>query len=275
MLAMKTRDHLVEASVPGLADLARVSVAKCREALLTLAAPDEDSRTKDYDGRRIEALEDGSGWRVLNGEKYRKKMNADERREYLRLKKQESRNRGKTKNLRQQSVNKRQQLSTVSTHTDTDTEADTDTEKDNKTPLPPFAEFIPESIDCAGLREAWTDYVQERGSGKKKVSECAAKIIMRKLERWGKQKAIVALENSIAGGWQGVFEPKEQSNGKSATRKTPEERGQFPEPDRPVELGVRFPSRKNHSRGGVDGQDERGAASDRENSNGQGDNSES
>lgn len=91
MLALKDRHHIVEASVPGLADFARVSVEACLAALEILKGPDPHSRTKDHDGRRIEDVD--GGWRVLNGEKYREKMNSDERREANRIYQQRHRRR--------------------------------------------------------------------------------------------------------------------------------------------------------------------------------------
>lgn len=106
LLAMADKDGVCEASVPGLADLARVPIADCEDALRTLAAADPYSRTSDHDGRRIEPVD--GGWLLLNHAKYREKMNQEERREYLRLKKAESR-------ARQQTVNKCQQASTLST----------------------------------------------------------------------------------------------------------------------------------------------------------------
>jgi hypothetical protein len=86
MLALSDRFGLVEASVPGLADMARVKREECEDALRVLSSPDPDSRTKDNDGRRI--VEADGGWRLLNHAKYREKMGADERRqrnaEYMR-----------------------------------------------------------------------------------------------------------------------------------------------------------------------------------------------
>lgn len=111
MLGLKNKKHIVEGSIPGIADMARISVEDCRASLIKLLSPDPDSRTKDFEGRRIAEVD--GGWIILNGEKYRQKMNSDERREYLRLKKQESRERE-----RQQvstSVNKCQSMSTPST----------------------------------------------------------------------------------------------------------------------------------------------------------------
>lgn len=82
MLALKDRRQIVEGSVPGLADMARMSVDDCRKALAKLSEPDPDSRTVENEGRRIRAVDEG--WLILNGEKYREKMGLDERREYQR-----------------------------------------------------------------------------------------------------------------------------------------------------------------------------------------------
>ena len=109
LLAMSDRKGIVEGSIPGLADLARIPVAACRKALSELESPDPDSRSKEHEGRRI--LEVDGGWFIVNHGKYRAKMSADDRREYLRQKKAESRD-------RQRSVNTRQQMSRLSTHTD-------------------------------------------------------------------------------------------------------------------------------------------------------------
>lgn len=82
MLALKDERHVVEASVPGLADMARVTIKECEGALEKLSSKDRYSRNQEYDGRRIEKCD--GGWRILNGEYYRAKMSADERREYQR-----------------------------------------------------------------------------------------------------------------------------------------------------------------------------------------------
>ena len=51
MLAMKNERHMVEASIPGLADMARVSMAECQKALEKLSSRDKWSRNKEFDGR--------------------------------------------------------------------------------------------------------------------------------------------------------------------------------------------------------------------------------
>lgn len=94
MLAKSDRDGIVEASLPGLADAARVSLDECIQALKKLSEPDEYSRTKEYDGRRIEEVD--GGWRVLNHGKYRAKLSLEERREYQRVWQKEYRYRKKS-----------------------------------------------------------------------------------------------------------------------------------------------------------------------------------
>ena len=95
MLAMKNERHIVEASIPGLADLARVTLPECEAALEKLESPDKYSRNQTNKGRRIEKCE--GGWRILNGEYYRHQMSAEDRREYQKLYQREYRKTRKQK----------------------------------------------------------------------------------------------------------------------------------------------------------------------------------
>ena len=78
LLAMKDHRGEVHASVPGLADAARVTLDECIEALEKLRSPDQWSRSVENEGRRIEDIP--GGWFVLNHQKYRDLMSAEERR---------------------------------------------------------------------------------------------------------------------------------------------------------------------------------------------------
>src|SRR3990172_5726093 len=69
LLALADRNGEVLASMPGLADAARVSLEQCLDALKRLHGPDKHSRTKTNGGRRIKAID--GGWRLLNYLKYR------------------------------------------------------------------------------------------------------------------------------------------------------------------------------------------------------------
>ncbi len=79
MLAMADRDGHIGASVPGLANRARVSVDVVLKALEKFMAPDPYSRTKDHEGRRIEESE--RGWRLLNHARFREKLTEEKDRE--------------------------------------------------------------------------------------------------------------------------------------------------------------------------------------------------
>lgn len=93
MLAMKDRDHMVRSTPKALSLFARVTELELQSALDAFSAPDPSSRTSEHDGKRIEPVE--GGWLILNGEKYRKLLSAEERREYLRIKQAEFRKRKK------------------------------------------------------------------------------------------------------------------------------------------------------------------------------------
>lgn len=75
MLAMADSKGRVWASIPGLANRARVSVEEVELAIKTFLSPDKYSRTPDNDGRRIEPID--GGWRLLNYEKYREVRDAE------------------------------------------------------------------------------------------------------------------------------------------------------------------------------------------------------
>lgn len=66
MLAMSDRHGQVMSSLPGLADSAKVTLNQCIHALSILSAPDQYSRTKEYEGRRISDID--GGWLLLNYE---------------------------------------------------------------------------------------------------------------------------------------------------------------------------------------------------------------
>lgn len=151
MLAMSDKNGIVEASIPGLADIARVPLPECETALASLSSPDRYSRTKEHQGRRIEPVD--GGWRLLNHGKYRQKLGADERREYLRIKQAERR-------ACQLGVNNRQQSSTMSTHAEADASPEADPDPNIiKPPRAPRAEYPP------SFAEFWKAYPRKVGKG--------------------------------------------------------------------------------------------------------------
>lgn len=89
LLALCDRDGIVRASPLGLAHQARVSPEGCHNALELLQSPDGDSRSKEYDGRRIERVD--GGFLVLNYTRILGEGAREERRDYNRGKQAEGR----------------------------------------------------------------------------------------------------------------------------------------------------------------------------------------
>jgi hypothetical protein len=68
-MAMSDKDGIIEGSAVGIAPIARVSVEACKKAIEILESPDENSRSKEYEGRRLLPIE--GGWKLVNHEKYK------------------------------------------------------------------------------------------------------------------------------------------------------------------------------------------------------------
>ena len=78
MMAMSDRDGYVWASVLGVANRAQVTVEQARAALDKFMGPDPESRSKDFDGRRVEEVD--RGWLLLNKVRFRDMRDEDDRR---------------------------------------------------------------------------------------------------------------------------------------------------------------------------------------------------
>jgi hypothetical protein len=69
-------------------------------------------------------------------------------------------------------------------------------------------ELIPECLDAEDFKDAWAQWQTHLKQKGVKRTPLAAKMQLKKLEGMGRQQAIAALHNSIAGNYQGIFEPK-------------------------------------------------------------------
>lgn len=123
MLAMANKHGYVSASVGGLAHEARVSREDCESALKVLTSPDKDSRSKEFDGRRIEIVD--GGFQLLNHPKYRAMRSEEERKEYMKAYMIEYR--ARTKNVNN-FVNNVSECKPPLAKAEADTEADTEAE---------------------------------------------------------------------------------------------------------------------------------------------------
>ena len=78
MLALSDKNGEIAGSVPGIARMAGVSVEAASAAIRKFLSPDEYSRTKDDEGRRIQEID--GGWSLLNHRKYRDMASREDQR---------------------------------------------------------------------------------------------------------------------------------------------------------------------------------------------------
>jgi hypothetical protein len=119
LLAMSNQHGEVEASIPGLARRAGVTLEACERALGTFQQPDKYSRTPDHEGRRIETID--GGWLILNRAKYRDRMSEEDKRERDRIRQQRHRDKCHAKGVTS--------VTCHAGHNKTEAETETKTEK--------------------------------------------------------------------------------------------------------------------------------------------------
>ena len=128
MLAMADHQGRVWASIPGLAHCARVDLAECQTALAAFLGPDPYSRTNDYEGRRIEAID--GGWKLLNYKKFREMKDVMAARESKR--KWAEKNRKKVDKKVDSDVDSRSQEIQEEVEVEVEVEAEVESESESK-----------------------------------------------------------------------------------------------------------------------------------------------
>lgn len=232
MLAMADRRGRVWASLPGLADRARVPDEDCRTAIKTFLSPDADSRTREHEGRRIEVID--GGWRLLNHEKYRairdEESIKDSKRNYI------NKRRAAEKQANVENVERgRTPSNDVSQcRANADAEADADAEaeikEEEREPSAPVASLssaskevkaaaeIPEALRTPEFMAAWSAWEQHRVERKSKLTKTSRGMQLKALEAMGVSRSIAALNHSITNSYQGIFEPKQLGTFKAAPK---------------------------------------------------------
>ncbi len=86
MIALADREGIVDMTPEAISRRTTIPLDIIAAGIEALEAPDPDSRSPDYDGRRIIRLADNRtwGWRLVNYGHYRGIRSLDERREYMR-----------------------------------------------------------------------------------------------------------------------------------------------------------------------------------------------
>ncbi len=76
---------------------------------------------------------------------------------------------------------------------------------------------IPTGLDTGAFRQKWGEWIKYRIAIRKTLTRQTADGQLKKLAEWGEAAAVAAIENSITQGWQGLFLPKEDRNGRQRT----------------------------------------------------------
>jgi hypothetical protein len=75
---------------------------------------------------------------------------------------------------------------------------------------------IPAVLDSEEFRQAWSKWQQQRKQQKQKpYTPIGAETQLKKLAEWGKERAVAAIEHSIAQGYQGIYEGTQNGHAKS------------------------------------------------------------
>jgi hypothetical protein len=201
VIANTSRLGDVELNPKMLAPMIGCGEDEIRKAIEFLCAPDCSSRSKVEEGRRI-VREGEYLYRVINHGTYRAIKNEDDRREYKRRKQAEYRAKNKPQ----------KEAHGAATNSNPAPGSDSVAEEQEKIEL---AEDPPVEMG-ERLSVAWARWVEYRAERKlapyKPRGESAA---IKRLMEWGEERAVKAIEFSMAQNYQGVFEEKESGNGHS------------------------------------------------------------
>ena len=74
---------------------------------------------------------------------------------------------------------------------------------------------FPTNLKTPEFEKAWKEYLEYRKKGHKKSLLPTSQVaLLKQMSEWGHDAAISSINQSIAQGWQGIFEPKATFNGK-------------------------------------------------------------
>jgi hypothetical protein len=97
---------------------------------------------------------------------------------------------------------------------------------------------LPVTFHTDQFRVAWTEWVGHRRDIRHPLTPRSVKMTFKEFAAMGPDRVIAAIQHSIANGWRGLFEPKENQSGSrnqggDAERRRRDQRAkEFPEPNR-------------------------------------------
>jgi len=79
----------------------------------------------------------------------------------------------------------------------------------------PWSSPLP--FESEAFSKAWQSWIDYRREIKKPIKQTTMLAQWKEFKKWGEQKAIIAIEQSITQGWQGLFEPARSVGGNTKT----------------------------------------------------------
>lgn len=157
LLAITDANGYVRAAIPALAKLVDVPIPRMVEIMEHLCAPDEYSRSRDNDGRRL--TEADGGWQILNYSKYREGLKQPDTTATAR-----KRNERLRKKCHGSAVTNRDSRDSHA-YAEAEAEAKADAEADgiNTPPLPPKG--ASDADECPSFNRFWQEYPKKLGKG--------------------------------------------------------------------------------------------------------------
>jgi len=204
MVVLSDKDGYFRITPTALADRIKKDISIVRAAITHLEAPDPDSNSKDFDGRRIvplSELTDGvenRGWFVVNKDYYRKMASRFMRAEATTDRVRAHRERKKSKE--NNSVTGCNAL------------------EQKVTPLYVYVSVFDDLLKNKEWldRDAWRDFEEHRKAIRKPLTKKSAEKNLAVLEQYPKQQRDI-VDTTIRNEWRGLFAPK----GKAAAQAQP------------------------------------------------------
>lgn len=92
------------------------------------------------------------------------------------------------------------------------------------TKFDPSAVDLPENLNSARMRDAWTQWCIYRKERKQPMTAQTVKLQLAAMSKWGEPYTVSAIEKSIMNSWRGVFGPEDGAGNQS---KTPAQKSEF------------------------------------------------
>ena len=102
LLALADAHGRVDGTIPGIANIANVSIGNTSSAISKFLNPDKYSRNQAYEGRRLKEID--GGWQILNYTSYRRKRDPEKRKKQNREAQARYRNKPKVSQDKPQSA---------------------------------------------------------------------------------------------------------------------------------------------------------------------------